>query len=126
MRPGKVEVIIAYAMDRLSRNQHHLSVHVREAERHLLDPLTLLAPRENISEWASVHVNKTATTAGILRIPLSREVTNTARSVGIAVTLPMAKAKGLLASGPPASELLARCPRELLGAEAPRYLGHPR
>jgi hypothetical protein len=88
MRPGNVEVIIAYAMDRLSRNQHHLSLHVREAECHLLDPLTLLAPRENISEWASVHVNKTATTAGILRIPLSREVTDTARSVGIAVEDP--------------------------------------
>ncbi len=38
------------------------------------------------------------------------------------VTLPMAKAKGLLASGPPASELLAQCPRELLGAEVPRYM----
>src|SRR5260370_14459148 len=34
----------------------------------------------------------------------------------------MAKAKGLLASGYPANELLARCPRELLGAKAPRYL----
>src|SRR5260221_14635147 len=40
----------------------------------------------------------------------------------VQVTLPMAKAKGLLASGPPASELLARCPRALLGAQAPRYL----
>src|SRR5260370_33640265 len=34
----------------------------------------------------------------------------------------MAKAKGLLASGHPASELHARCPRELLGTEVPRYL----
>src|SRR5258708_2590990 len=40
----------------------------------------------------------------------------------VCVTLPMAKAKALLASGPPASELLARCPRALLGAKAPRYL----
>src|SRR5258708_37094513 len=34
----------------------------------------------------------------------------------------MAKAKGLLASGHPASELHARCPRELLGTEVPGYL----
>src|SRR5260221_11986312 len=34
----------------------------------------------------------------------------------------MAKVKGLLASGHPASELHARCPRELLGTEVPRYL----
>ena len=40
MRLDNVEVIIAYAVDRLSRNQHQLSLHVREAERHLLDPLT--------------------------------------------------------------------------------------
>jgi hypothetical protein len=38
------------------------------------------------------------------------------------VTLPLAKAKGLLAAGHPASELLARCPRELLRAAAPRYV----
>jgi len=31
-------------------------------------------------------------------------------------------ASRLRPSGPPASELLARCPRELLGAEAPRYM----
>jgi len=42
------------------------------------------------------------------------------------VTLPMAKAKGLLASGPPASELFPGCPPELLGAKAPRYVEHPR
>lgn len=88
MRAGDVQVIVAYAMDRLSRYQHHLSLLVGEVERHLLDPLRMLAPRENICVWASVHVNKTATAAGILRIALSREVTNTARSVGIAVEDP--------------------------------------
>jgi hypothetical protein len=44
------------------------------------------------------------------------------REVDLLMTLSMAKAKGLLASGYPANELLARCPRELLGAKAPRYL----
>src|SRR5258707_9015810 len=34
MRAGDVEVIVAYAVDRLSRNQHHLGLLVSEAERH--------------------------------------------------------------------------------------------
>ena len=42
------------------------------------------------------------------------------------VTLPLAKAKGLLASGPPASELLARCPRARLGPKLPDTWRHPR
>jgi hypothetical protein len=61
---------------------------VGEVERHLLDPLRMLAPRENICVWASVHVNKTATAAGMLRIALSRQVTDTAWSVGSAVEDP--------------------------------------
>jgi site-specific DNA recombinase len=34
MRAGDVDVIVAYAVDRLSRNQHHLGLLVSEAERH--------------------------------------------------------------------------------------------
>src|SRR5260221_4901617 len=34
MRAGEVDVIVAYAVDRLSRNQHHLGLLVSEAERH--------------------------------------------------------------------------------------------
>jgi site-specific DNA recombinase len=34
MRAGAVDVIVAYAVDRLSRNQHHLGLLVSEVERH--------------------------------------------------------------------------------------------
>src|SRR5258707_4711752 len=34
MRAGDVDIIVAYAVDRLSRNQHHLGLLVSEAERH--------------------------------------------------------------------------------------------
>ena len=33
MRAGDVDVIVAYAVDRLSRNQHHLGLLVSEAKR---------------------------------------------------------------------------------------------
>src|SRR5689334_5079800 len=34
MRAGEFDVIVAYAVDRLSREQHHLGLIVSEAERH--------------------------------------------------------------------------------------------
>jgi len=81
--------------------------------RHVLDPLALLAQDLNIAVWSLLHFTKAAGTAVIMRIALSRQMTDTARAVGVVLEDPrvdlehagwrwLAMAKNNLGARPPA------------------------
>ncbi len=79
--------------------------------RHFLDPLALLAQQEDLAVWALLHFTKAVGTAVILRISLSRQMTDTARIVGVVLEDPrddhagtrwLAQAKTNLGFTPPA------------------------
>jgi hypothetical protein len=56
--------------------------------RHFLDPLALLAQQEDISVLGLLHFTKAAGTAVIMRISLSRQMTDTARIVSVVLEDP--------------------------------------
>lgn len=81
--------------------------------RHLLDPLALLAQELDIAVWALLHFTKATGAAVIMRISLSRQMTDTARAVGVVLEDPrtdlehvgmrwLAMAKNNLGARPPA------------------------
>jgi len=77
--------------------------------RKLLDPMARLAQEEDISVWALLHFTKAVNTAIIMRISLSRQMTDTTRAVGVVLEDPndprwrwLAMVKNNLGADPPA------------------------
>ncbi len=77
--------------------------------RKLLDPMARLAQEEDISVWTLLHFTKAVNTAIIMRISLSRQMTDTARAVGVVLEDPndtrwrwLAMVKNNLGAAPPA------------------------
>jgi hypothetical protein len=79
--------------------------------RHLLDPLAAFTHAEDCAVWAVVHFSKTVNTSIVLRISMSRQVTDTSRAVSVVLEDPrperedlrwLAMAKNNLGSRPPA------------------------
>lgn len=93
----------------ISFSEHDLDVLHPADMRKLLDPLALLAQEEDIAVWALLHFTKAVGTAVIMRISLSRQMTDTARAVGVVLEDPndagqrwLAFVKGNLGVDPPA------------------------